>query len=59
MAKLSLMDTNVDENWIESKRNEVLKVLDKLSNYFTKFIKDKILRVTSLLSVKRKLENII
>ena len=40
MAKLSLNDTNVDENWIESKKNEILKILDKVSNYFTKFIKD-------------------
>ena len=59
MTKLSLKDTNVDENWIESKKNDILKILDKLSNYFTKLIKDKILRVISFRSVKIKLENII
>ena len=40
MAKLWLKDTNVDENCIESKKNEILEILDKLSNYFTKFIQD-------------------
>ena len=54
MDKLSLADTNVDENWIESKKDDILKILNKVSIFCDKFLENRILRVTFLPSVTVK-----
>ena len=54
MDKLSLADTNVDENWIESKKDDILKILNKVSIFRDKFLENRILRVTFLPSVTVK-----
>ena len=55
MDKLCLADTNVDENWIESKKDDILKILNKVSIFCDKFLENRISRVTFLPSVTAKL----